>query len=353
MAIETGIRVSVSDRSGIAGRLPAVSAYLSGWGPGPLGRDPGWLDVLANGLGHVPFLIEAIRGEEVVGFLSLCHVRGPLFGSFLVSLPYLNHGGVVSEDDRVAALLVDRAIGLADELDVRYLELRQDRRLTHPGLGHEATEKVNMQRPLPATVAGLWDGLSSKVRNQVRKGQKSEPGVAWGGVELLGEFHDVFSRNMRDLGTPTYGRSLFREIIARFPGEAEFCVVREGRLPVAAALLLHGQGVTEVPSASSLRSHNCGNYNMVMYYHLLERSVLRGQERFDFGRSSIDSNTYRFKAQWGATPTPAFWQYYLRRGGLKDARPDNPRYQRMIRVWQRLPVALTRVAGPLIVRGIP
>jgi hypothetical protein len=92
---------------------------------------------------------------------------------------------------------------------------------------------------------------------------------------------------------------------------------------------------------------------MLMYWHLLERAVQRQQAVFDFGRSSPDSPTYRFKEQWGAKPEPARWQYHLRSGTVKDMRPDNPRYQRFIRMWQRLPVALTRLVGPWIVRGIP
>jgi hypothetical protein len=34
-------------------------------------------------------------------------------------------------------------------------------------------------------------------------------------------------------------------------------------------------------------------------------------------------------------------------------RADNPRYRRLIRVWQRLPVWVTRCLGPQVVRGIP
>ena len=36
-----------------------------------------------------------------------------------------------------------------------------------------------------------------------------------------------------------------------------------------------------------------------------------------------------------------------------DMRPENPQYNRLIRLWQRLPVSLTRLIGPPIVRGIP
>jgi lipid II:glycine glycyltransferase (peptidoglycan interpeptide bridge formation enzyme) len=141
--------------------------------------------------------------------------------------------------------------------------------------------------------------------------------------------------------------------VTQFPDRAEFCLVKSGQVPVAGALLLHGWGVTEVPSASSLRKYNPSCANMLMYWHLLERAIERRQEIFDFGRSSRDSNTHRFKAQWGAQEAPAHWQYYVRSGGVTDMRPDNPRYQRLIRTWQRLPVWLTRLIGPSIVRGIP
>jgi len=92
---------------------------------------------------------------------------------------------------------------------------------------------------------------------------------------------------------------------------------------------------------------------MLLYWHLLERAVQRGQDVFDFGRSTKDSGPYRFKCQWGASPASAEWQYYVRRGDASDMRPENPRYQRPIRLWRRLPVALATLLGPPIARGIP
>jgi FemAB-related protein (PEP-CTERM system-associated) len=210
-----------------------------------------------------------------------------------------------------------------------------------------------MRLTLPDTPGVLWDSLPAKVRNQVRKGQKSGLSAVWGGEELLSDFYDVFSRNMRDLGTPVYSRRLFQGILRQFPDRAELCVVRLDKVPVGGAILLHGWGVTEVPSASTLRAYNITCANMLLYWHLLERAVHRQQRTFDFGRSSEGCNTFRFKKQWGAEPAPAEWQYHVRHGGLPDMRPDNPRYQRLIRVWQRLPVWLTRLIGPSIVRGIP
>lgn len=315
--------------------------------------DPRWLTVLGDALGHEPHLVEATRGDRVAGLLPLALVKSLLFGRFLVSLPYVNSAGVVAEDEAVALALIDRAVALAEELDVRYLELRHESRFAHPALGQQLTSKVHMRLELPRAADALWKSFKPKVRNQIRKGESNDLTIHWGGEERLAEFYDVFSRNMRDLGTPVFGRSLFERILALFPDEAELCVVRSADRPIAAALLMHMPGMTQVPSASSLRQFNATNANMLLYWHLLQRAIERGQAVFDFGRSSRDSSTFRFKKQWGATPHEAVWQYYVRKGSVGDMRPESSKYGRFIRLWQRLPVGLTRLVGPPIVRGIP
>ena len=317
-------------------------------------QNPGWLHVLEQGLGHEAHFLQAVRGNDIVGVLPLALVASRLFGRFLVSLPYLNSAGVVADDEETARALVDRAVRLADALDVRFLELRHEQAVEHPMLNHQMTHKVHMRLPLPGSSDELWTNLKSKVRSQVRKAMKNEQlTVHWGHTELLDEFYNVFCHNMRDLGTPPFSRKLFHSILTVFPDASELCCVRLSGRPIAAALLIHGPGVTEVPSASSLRQFNSTNANMLMYWHLLERTVQRGQSVFDFGRSTVDGGTYRFKKQWDAVPHPAVWQYYVRHGEAADMRPDNGRFDLMIRLWQHLPVAVTRWIGPPIVRGIP
>jgi FemAB-related protein (PEP-CTERM system-associated) len=308
---------------------------------------------VSAGLRYDPYLLVANQDGQAVGFLPLALVKSRLFGRFLVSLPYRSSAGVVAADDQVATALIDRAVELADALDVRYLELRHERKRAHPALTHELTSKVHMRLVLPSSVPGLWEQFTSRVRNKVRKGERQGFTIHWGNLDLLREFYAVFSRNMRDLGTPVYSRRLFKAILTEFSDDAELCVVRSGRQPIAAALLVHGPGVTEVPSASSLRLYNATNANDLMYWQLLGRAIERGQQVFDFGRSTIDSSTYVFKKKWGAQPEPAVWQYYVRKGSVGDMRIENGRYDRLIAAWRRLPVCVTRLIGPAIVRGIP
>jgi FemAB-related protein (PEP-CTERM system-associated) len=336
-----------------ASLCPDVARFVEAAGTKTLDHDPRWLTVLARGLQQTPYMLCARHGMALAGILPLSYLKGPLFGRFLVSLPYLNGGGVLAPDPRVAECLIERAIELAGDLDVRFLEFRQESPLKHPQLCESRHDKCHMRLVLPVSQDALWKQIPAKVRNQIRKGEKQGFTIEWGGPERLADFYEVFSHNMRDLGTPVYGCSLFREILTHFKSESELCVLRLGNRPVAAALLLHGSTVTEVPSASSLRKFNSTNANMFMYWQLICRAVERGNRTFDFGRSTPGSGTYRFKEQWGAKPEPSVWQYYVRRGVAQQMRPDNARFGRLIRIWRRLPVPLTRLIGPTIVRGIP
>lgn len=280
-------------------------------------------------------------------------VKSFLFGKFLVSLPFVNTGGVWANDDQSARELVSTACDLADTLDVRYLELRHEIRLEHPKLTVERTDKVHMRLALPESDQVLEKTFKSKLRSQIKKSSEYDLTIEWGGKNLLKYFYTVFARNMRDLGTPVFSQRLFEAILDEFAGDAELCIVFRNRLPIAGAIIVHRNGLTEVPSASSLRQYNMTNANMWMYRNLLSRAIERGSHIFDFGRSSQGCGTYRFKAQWGACPSSATWQYYVRKGSALDMRPDSENKQILIRIWKKAPVFLARLVGPHIVRGIP
>ena len=60
------------------------------------------------------------------------------------------------------------------------------------------------------------------------------------------------------------------------------------------------------------------------------------------------------KFGWGAKPEPLYWEYVMQSGReLPNLSPSNPKYRAAINLWTRLPVGLTKVIGPHIVRSIP
>lgn len=320
---------------------------------------PPWCDIVGKSLNQTVYFLEAREEGKLYGILPLVLMRSLLFGKHLIGLPYVNAGGcLVPESPRreeIEGGLIDEAVRLADRWDVRYLELRNEREISHPALSWERRGKVLMRRELPREWETLWQQLGPKVRNQVRKGEKAGLQMTWGKEDLLSPFYEIFAETMRNVGTPVYPKRLFAEILRQLPDEAEIGVVSmaNGR-PVAAGLLIHGRGITEVPSAGALRFSHAFCANMFLYWHLLRHSAeTRHAQYFDFGRSSRESNTWRFKKQWGAVEVPIVWKYYVRHGTIDDVRPDNAGYSLAIRVWKRLPVWLTKILGPRIVRGIP
>lgn len=343
-----------------------IHAFLATQPAGACGEhDPRWLHVLRQAMGHQPIILITRRSHsehsDITGYLPLVLVRSRLFGRFLVSLPYLNRAGIVASNDDAASALLQYAAREATAHEVQYMELRHHAvRRQHEVLTHENHDKQRMLLDLPGQGDQLWAQYNAKVRNQIRKGDKCNLTIHFGSIldsNLLDAFYHVFAVNMRDLGTPVYSKLLFRAICHHFADDAELAVVYAGEQPVAGALLWHDQAcatrLTQVPSASCLRAFNHTNANMWMYHQLLQRAVARGSTQFDFGRSSPESGTYRFKKQWGARAVPTPWQYHLRYGSLGDMRPDHPRYRRRIETWQKLPVWVTKMIGPAIVRGIP
>ena len=327
-------------------------AYVGQHPDGTVDHLWGWQAVFQRAFGHDSRYLVARRAGAVVGVLPLVLFRSRLFGRSVVSVPFLNYGGVLADDGDVSAQLVARAREIAADFRASHVELRHQARQC-PDLPSRQ-HKLGLSRSLPATADALWTTIDRKVRNQVRKAQKEDLTIAVGGPELIDGFYQVFSRNMRDLGTPVYSKALFVETFRAFPERVRFYVVKRGAQVIAGAVTIRLGGTVLVPWASALREFRHLSPNMLLYWTMLESAIAAGATRFDFGRSSPDAGTHHFKLQWGAEEIPLHWEYVLlTREAAPDHGPSNPKFERAIALWQRCPLWLANAIGPHIVRGIP
>ena len=310
-----------------------------------------WREVFVRAFGCEPIYFSARSEQRVVGVLPTVFLDSWLFGKALISLPYLNYGGVLADDQKVAQQLLDHAIETARRRRCRHVELRhvEQRFPTRPCKQHKVTMLLPLREP-----NALWEGFDRKVRNQVRKAQKSGLSYVAGGAEHLDAFYVVFARNMRDLGTPVYPRQFFAEVLRAFPDRAQLNVVSLNSDPVAAGLTFETRGTVEIPWASSVREFNNLCPNHLLYWSILERAAAKGCATFDFGRSTPHEGTYKFKEQWGATPVPLCWEYGFVAGGeVPNTSPSNPKFRLAVSLWKKLPMPIANRVGPLIVRAIP
>ena len=313
----------------------------------------GWRKVIEKSFGHKTYYLTARDGNgEIQGLLPLTHMKSRLFGNFLVSLPFFNYGGLLCNDDETASALLDEAGRILGDVNADYAELR------HLNVRRQelATKelKVTMILPLQNDEEAQWKALDAKVRNQVRKAEKSGLETVSGHLDLLDGFYEVFCRNMRDLGTPVYGRNFFQNVLETFPETTRIISVMLGDKAVASGILTWFRDSLEVPWASSISDHKNKCPNNMLYWEAIRFAIRNGSAKFDFGRSTPGEGTFIFKKQWGAKPVQLYWQYLLKDGErVPELNTKNPKYELAIKVWQRLPITLTKVLGPRIVKNIP
>lgn len=312
----------------------------------------GWRHVYERAFGHPTEYLAARRAGEIVGVLPLVVFENRAFGRFAISLPFVNYGGVVASDTAAAARLLDAAGRLADQRALKHIELRH-REPCFSQLPRKR-HKAAMLLPLASDADEMWQRLDRKVRNQIRKAEKSGITVAVGGSQQLPDFYTVFARTMRDLGTPVYPRRFFEEVFAQFPERSLAVVISHGGRPIAAAVTFAHRDALEVPSAASLREFRPLCPGNLLYWTIIREAIARGFTTLDFGRSTPGEGTFLFKQQWGAEAQPLCWEYCLRPGHtLSDRSPDNPKFRAAIAAWKRLPLGIASTLGPRIVRFLP
>ena len=89
-----------------------------------------------------------------------------------------------------------------------------------------------------------------------------------------------------------------------------------------------------------------------MYAFILRQVIERGGQQFDFGRSTRDAPTYKFKKQWGTEELQCYW-HYSNSEHATNLSNDNPKFALAIRAWQHLPIPITKLLGPRLVRNLP
>ena len=314
-----------------------------------LGHRYEWRRVFEKAYGKRCVYLAARRDGEWLGVLPLVHLKGPLASNRWISLPYLDHAGILARDAEAAGRLVQTAIDLAGKTGAEGIEVR---RLSPEGIG--SIERSTLLLELPESSEALWKSFKPKVRNQVRKAEKHGLRTERGEPRHWESFYGVFCKNMRDLGSPVHGRRFLSEVRDSFGERARLYVTLDERERVVggAIALVSGSSVT-VPWASSLREVFSWCPNHSLYWKILSESTDEGARCFDFGRSWYRSGTYRFKTQWGAQPRPLDWAAFDTEGhprAVGGLRPTE--HGRIVGIWSRLPLCLTNFVGPLIRRQI-
>lgn len=332
------------------GRLDDWDGYLESHPEGTIFHLGAWERAVERTFGHRPVPLWALEGNRPVGVLPL-YLVNTLKGKAMVSVPYAVYGGIVADRPEIGEALLDEARRVAERHKCKYVEMRK-REENDFGLP-EVDLYVTFGKQIPESPEAILKSIPRKSRASVRNGRKK--------FELhstftreLGTLHDLYALNVRRLGSPVIPFGFLENLQAEFGDAMDVQHVHfEGHVVCCVLNFWWRDQVVPYYSGSDLEYFftQCNN---VMYCDLMEEALRRGARWFDFGRSRRDTGPYSFKVNMGFEPRTLHYQYLLL--GMSEVpriNPSNPKFELPRRIWSHLPLAVTKLVGPQVLKYIP
>jgi FemAB-related protein (PEP-CTERM system-associated) len=269
-------------------------------------------------------------------------------GRCLLSLPFAVEAGVCSTDDTARRALERAAADLCRQRGAAFLELRDG--LDADGFQQRQGTYYRFRRALRSTDDDNFAAIPRKQRRMIRVGQRHGLVVDRAASDVRA-FHDLYARSVRRLGTPVFSPDYFRLLLETFPGRAEILTVSSAGRPVAGVLsFFFGDTVMPYYAGSRPDSRRLAA-NDVMYWELMRDARRRGLRRFDFGRSKRATGAFDYKRHWGFDAEPLRYRVLSPSGHPVAQRTIDDGPLRLLRwAWSRLPLEVTKILGPPLVR---
>jgi FemAB-related protein (PEP-CTERM system-associated) len=333
---------------------PAWDAFVQATPSATFFHRSGWAGVIETSFGHATHYAYAEQDGAIVGVLPLARMKTKLFGDVLASTPFCVYGGPVATTPEALAALTQHAIELRAKLGAPVLEFR---RIDTVDEGFQGRPPLyfTFRKPIVITGDDVKDqekNIPRKQRAEVRKGLKK--GLTSVSNSDIATLHRVYAESVRNLGSPVFPRKYFQALADAFPEAHDVTtVLHEGRA-VASVLNFHFREEVLPYYGGGTREARGLSANEVMYWEVMRRAGKeRGAEKFDFGRSKIDTGAFAFKKNFGFEATELHYCYRLADGAkVPDNNPNNPKYKAVIALWKRLPVPVANILGPPLVRGL-
>jgi FemAB-related protein (PEP-CTERM system-associated) len=306
----------------------------------------GWKTVIENSFSHQCYFLIAKRSEEVIGVLPLVEIKSRLFGHALVSTPFCVYGGVIADDQEIQSALEKEAVAIAEDLAVDHLELRYKTEQSNDFILKQAHSTFGCE--IAKDHEQILANVKKKQRAVIRGSFKNE--LTHSVTQNINEFYDLLSQSYRNLGTPIFTKRYFENLIQVFDDTVDITLVRDKNNNPSSAVMNVYFNDTVLPyyggGNNNARDIKSADY---MYYQVLCNAQQRGFKWFDFGRSKNESGPFNYKKHWGMKPNPLYYYYYLVKAKeVPNLSPNNPKYKLLINLWQKLPLKLSQVLGPVL-----
>jgi len=300
---------------------------------------------------YKPMYMLVADRDRIRGVLPLFLVRNRMIGRVLMSSPFAVYGGILADSKDIRDQLYTAVKGLASELGVDYIELRNGYREQCGGIPN-LLRYVTATRPAPQDEQQLMESLPKKTRYTVRKAL-SQPFTMRRGVRDALTMYHVHSRNMRRLGVPDVPYRFLSNVLAHFREKADIREVWLDKTPVAVSLNLYFRGQMHTYYAAGDSQYKALAPNTFMYFDHLLWAGRNGFDTFDFGRSSKEGGTFDFKKHWNTVIRELPYEIVPVRKASSPTTSANPRIAFAMKIWRYIPLPVTRLLSRLVFPMFP
>jgi len=293
----------------------------------------------------------------IVTALPLVHVHSRLFSSELVSPPFGERGSIISASRATTTeenALLARTSALADELVVDFVSLRGRELTTAPE--YESRRRfVTFQIPV-GDEESMRENMKDSRSRQIRQASENEALSYEEGESLadIREYYQLYLQSVRGHGTPPHSFEFYKTIWNQFADAGHLhlgMVRRNGELIKGIINFAIGETVYQwgVVTDYQHRDLNGGSY---LVWKSLQWASQRGYNTYELGRTREGSGVYMFKKSFGGKKTWYKDYHYFPDGNGELPHPESEDYETLKKIWQRLPISVTRLVGPSLRQSV-
>jgi len=325
----------------------------------PLGKDPligvtlkmnptiyqtlYWKELIEDSFGHKSLYLLAKNSNQIVDILPMFLIAKPILGKKLISTPYeACYGGYTSDSLETRKALAKTAIHLAEKIGVKYLEIRNFKRL------NELEEMGFITRnPFIYSIVPLryteenWKMLSKNHRRNVRLAQKRgvivEKAIQ---LDQIKVFYCILVENYKNFGTPIFPWK-FLENIWKYlasKGLATLLLAKHNGQIIGGHLLLHSHD-TLISKYSACRRQFLKLYPFyALYWEAIRVGIEKNLSFFNLGATHKENiGLMEFKTRWGAENYPVYFYYYPVKGKIPKLESYFNSFSLAKALWRRIP----------------
>jgi hypothetical protein len=310
-----------------------------------------WSEVVSRHYSVDFFPIAAFNGNDICGIMPLYAVKTIKGKTQLISVPYAVGGGVVSDTHAAEEALVDTAIDLYNKTKANRIVFKQYKHKLNYQL---QTDDNFYNRELDLTRGPdiIFSESAFTNKRNIEKADKLDLKIEYPS-DNLSAFYRLLLVHHKINGVPCVSKQWIRDLI-KFKMYNIALLTRKGR-PIATTLVKEHKFSVSFPFTSLPDDSDQSNmFAYYLYWRLIKRFSINGKSFFHSGRIPHTDETNCYRLGWGGEKYNYYYQYYPTIGERSEFSEKKGRKRRILgQLWKKLPIALTVILGPKIVRYYP